>query len=98
MTREQALALKQAAPLWTLLARALGVRNDERAWRIGADGEEKVAAQLEKVIVKDPPWRILHAVRVGERGSDIDHIVIGPWRRVHDQCQAPSGRQGLGRW
>jgi hypothetical protein len=78
MVREQAQALKQAAPLRTLLARALGVRNDERAWRIGADGEEKVAAQLEKVIRKDPRWRILHAVRVGERGSDIDHVVIGP--------------------
>ena len=78
MAREQALALKQAAPVRTFLARALGVRNDERAWRIGADGEEKVAAQLEKLLRKDPRWRILHAVRVGERGSDIDHVVIGP--------------------
>jgi len=78
MAREQALALKQAAPVRTFLARALGVRNDERAWRIGADGEEKVAAQLEKLLRKDPRWRILHAVPVGERGSDIDHVVIGP--------------------
>jgi hypothetical protein len=78
MAREQALALKQAAPVRTFLARALGVHNDERAWRIGADGEEKVAAQLEKLLRKDPRWRILHAVPVGERGSDIDHVVIGP--------------------
>lgn len=48
MAREQANALKQAAPVRTFLARALGVRNDERAWRIGTDGEEKVAAQLEQ--------------------------------------------------
>jgi hypothetical protein len=78
MAREQAHALKEAAPVRTFLARALGVRNDERAWRIGADGEEKVAAQLEKVLRKDPRWRILHAVPVGERGSDIDHVAIGP--------------------
>ena len=52
MAREQALALKQAAPVRTFVARALGVRNDERAWRIGADGEEKVAAQLEKLLRK----------------------------------------------
>ena len=78
MAREQALALKQAAPVRTFVARALGVRNDERAWRIGADGEEKVAARLEKLLRKDPRWRILHAVPVGERGSDIDHVVIGP--------------------
>jgi hypothetical protein len=78
MAREQALALKQAAPVRSFLARALGVRNDERAWRIGADGEEKVAARLEKLLRKDPRWRILHAVPVGERGSDIDHVVIGP--------------------
>jgi hypothetical protein len=78
MARERAHALKQAAPVRTFLARVLGVRNDERAWRIGADGEEKVASQLEKVLRKDPRWRILHAVPVGERGSDIDHVVIGP--------------------
>ena len=78
MAREQAQALKQAAPVRTFLARALGVHTDERAWRIGADGEEKVATQLEKVLRKDPRWRILHAVPVGARGSDIDHVVIGP--------------------
>ena len=78
MAREQALALKQAAPVRTFVARALGVRNDERAWRIGAVGEEKVAGRLEKLLRKDPRWRILHAVPVGERGSDIDHVVIGP--------------------
>lgn len=78
MAREQAIALKQAAPVRTLLARALGVHTDERAWRIGADGEEKVAAQLAKLARKDPRWKFLHAVPIGENGSDIDHVVIGP--------------------
>ncbi len=78
VAREQALALKEAAPVRTFLARILGVHSDERAWRIGADGEEKVAAQLMKLARKDPRWRNLHAIPVGENGSDIDHLVVGP--------------------
>ena len=76
--REQAVAAKDAAPVRTLFARALGVHTDERAWRIGADGEEKVAARLAKVAKKDPRWRFIHAIPVGNRGSDIDHLIIGP--------------------
>lgn len=78
MARQQAVALKQAAPVRTFVARVLGVHTDERAWRIGADGEEKVAARLAKLAKKDPRWRFLHAIPVGENGSDIDHLVIGP--------------------
>lgn len=76
--REQADAARNAAPVKTAFARILGVHTDERAWRIGADGEEKVAAQLGKLQKKDPRWRLLHAVPVGGRGSDIDHVIIGP--------------------
>lgn len=78
MAREQALALKHAAPVRTFVARVLGVHTDERAWRIGADGEEKVAARLAKLAGKDPRWKFLHAIPVGENGSDIDHLVVGP--------------------
>lgn len=76
--REQALAAKGAAPVRTLLARALSVHTEERAWRIGAVGEEKVAAQLAKVLKRDPRWRVIHAIPVGLRGSDIDHLIVGP--------------------
>ena len=76
--RAQARAAKEAAPVRTVLARLLRVHNDERAWRIGADGEEMVAARLAKLAGKDPRWKFLHAVPVGERGSDIDHVVVGP--------------------
>lgn len=76
--REQAAAAKDAAPVRTVLARALGVHTSERAWRIGADGEEKVATQLAKVVKKDHRWRAIHAIPVGTRGSDIDHLIIGP--------------------
>lgn len=76
--RAQARLAREAALVKTFLARALCVHTDERAWRIGADGEEKVASQLARAVKKDQRWRILHAVPVGDRGSDIDHIVIGP--------------------
>lgn len=76
--RSQAVALRDAAPVRTMVARALGVHTNERAWRIGADGEEKVAAQFERLLKKDPRWQFIHAIPVGSRGSDIDHLVIGP--------------------
>ncbi|MFW5472761.1 nuclease-related domain-containing protein [Knoellia sp. CPCC 206450] len=76
--RQRAQSARSAAPVRTALARVLGVHTDERAWRIGADGEERVAAELAKVRMKDPRWRFLHAVPVGGRGSDIDHVVVGP--------------------
>jgi hypothetical protein len=76
--REKAEAARDAAPVRSLLARVLNVHTDERAWRLGAIGEEKVAAELVKVAKKDPRWRFLHALPVGRRGSDIDHLVLGP--------------------
>lgn len=76
--REQALLARNAAPMKSTLARVLGVHTDERAWRIGANGEEKVAAQLAKAAKNDPRWQFLHAIPVGDRGSDIDHLVVGP--------------------
>jgi hypothetical protein len=75
MAREQAVALRTAAPMRTLLGRVLGAKTDERAWRIGADGEESIGKQLAKL---GDRWKSLHAVPVGDRGSDIDHVVIGP--------------------
>lgn len=74
--RERALEERDAQGRFRgALARFFRLKTEERAWRIGADGEEAVAAQLAKL---GPRWRVLHAVRVGEKGSDIDHVVIGP--------------------
>ena len=72
---EQAQAAREAAPVKTLVARVLGVHTEERAWRVGAQGEKKVAARLARL---PEGWHVLHAVPVGNRGSDIDHVVIGP--------------------
>jgi hypothetical protein len=63
------------APVMNMLARVLGVKTEERSWRVGAKGEVKVASELDKLGVG---WHVLHAVEVGRNGSDIDHVVVGP--------------------
>lgn len=69
---------KEAYPIRSRLGRLLNVHTDERAWRIGADGEEAVGDQLGKLARKNPRWHVLHAIPIGARGSDIDHLVVGP--------------------
>jgi hypothetical protein len=44
-------------------------------WCVGYVGEERVAAILATL---GPEWKVLHSVPVGERGSDVDHVLIGP--------------------
>jgi len=73
---QELVAMKQRDRGQAFLARALDVKTDERAWRLGADGEEAVGSRLEKL--HSDGWRVLHSVPVGARGSDIDHILIGP--------------------
>ena len=78
--REQARA--ELASNWesskfrTAVRIAFDLHTDERAWRLGASGEIAIGARLEKL--SDHGWRVLHSVPIGERGSDIDHIAIGP--------------------
>ncbi len=67
--------VRAEAPMRNLLARVLGVHTEERAWRVGAKGEAKVGKALDKLA---DGWRVLNSVPVGDRGSDIDHVVIGP--------------------
>jgi hypothetical protein len=76
--RDNATTLRTEAPVRTTLARILRTHTDERAWRLGADGEQLVAAELDKVTRKRPAWTALHSIPVGHRGSDIDHLLIGP--------------------
>lgn len=67
--------MKDRTRVGAFLARAFDMKTDERAWRVGAGGEETVGAKLEKL--RDHGWHVLHAVPVGSRGSDIDHVLIG---------------------
>ena len=72
---ELARGLRAANPFRTRLARALGVHTDERAWRRGATGERVTARWLDRL---PAGWYVFHDVPVGERGANIDHVVIGP--------------------
>jgi hypothetical protein len=72
--RELALELRRAAPVRTFIAQALGVHTQERAWRVGADGEEQVAMRLRTL---GEGWQVIHGVPIGAKDSDIDHVVIG---------------------
>ncbi|HWK76739.1 NERD domain-containing protein [Microbacterium sp.] len=49
--------------------------SDSRPWYLGSLGELEVAERLSRL---SPEWTVLHSVPVGTRGSDIDHLVIGP--------------------
>jgi hypothetical protein len=74
--QERARELRSQAPVKTFLARVLGVHTDERAWRVGAEGERIVGAELEQLEARG--WQVLHDVPVGERGANIDHVLVGP--------------------
>lgn len=49
-----------------------------RSWLVGAAGERHVAEILRSLTRSDPLWQSIHSVPVGNRGSDIDHLVLGP--------------------
>lgn len=55
----------------------LGAKREAKAWRTGAMGEETVAGELAR-IGRSGDWRFVHSVPVGNRGSDIDHVLVGP--------------------
>jgi hypothetical protein len=71
--RHKALELRQAAPIKTFVARVLNVHTDERGWRIGADGEEKVAMRLQRV---GEGWCVLHVGASLVIGSDENPSVV----------------------
>jgi Nuclease-related domain len=70
--REQ---VNSRAPVANFVSRVLGVKTEESSWRVGMKGEEKVGDELAKL---GEGWHFLHAVEIGDRGADIDHVVIGP--------------------
>lgn len=61
-------------PVVSRIQRVFGV-DAGASWRAGADGERAVARVLGKL---PEGWVVFHSVKVGSRGSDIDHVVIGP--------------------
>ena len=71
------LHAQASVPARSSIARAFGrspLSAESRPWYLGAIGELQVAERLAKL---GPDWTVLHSVPIGDRGSDIDHVVIG---------------------
>ena len=74
----ETLRVQSATPPRTRVQRLFGrtpLSPDAQSWYLGAIGELEVGRILDRL---GPEWHVLHAVPVGKRGSDIDHVVIGP--------------------
>ncbi|MGH3411422.1 MAG: nuclease-related domain-containing protein, partial [Streptosporangiaceae bacterium] len=74
----RARELRREHPLLTTAADLVGMRSAARAFAIGARGERAVGRKLGRWAGRHD-WHVLHAVPVGRRGADIDHVVIGPF-------------------
>jgi hypothetical protein len=72
---EKAEELRRARPVLSALRRALGVHVGDGAYRKGSKGERLVGKRLAKL---GHEWFVLHSIPIGDRGTDIDHLVIGP--------------------
>ena len=73
--RQRSSEIRASHPVLVPLTKLFGIHTEERAWRRGAAGEEEVATRLNKL---GDHWRVIHGVPVGDNGTDIDHVVIGP--------------------
>ncbi|MDI2098303.1 nuclease-related domain-containing protein [Ruicaihuangia caeni] len=74
----ECLRLQQSVRPRSRIGRFVGsnpLHGEARSWFTGALGELEVAQCL---AVLGAEWRVMHSVPVGEAGSDIDHVVIGP--------------------
>ncbi len=76
--RARARELRRERPLLTGAAAVLGLRTSAQQFAAGARGERAVGRQLNRWATRSG-WHVLHAVPVGQRGADIDHVVIGPF-------------------
>ena len=74
----RARALRREHPLLTGAAAMLGIRTSAQQFAAGARGERIIGRQLNRWATRYG-WHVLHAVLVGQRGADIDHVVIGPF-------------------
>lgn len=92
--REKQQELADAAPIKTFFTRLFDMNTDERSWRRGAEGEERVGALLEHL--RPQGWHVEHDVKVGSRGANLDHLVIGPPGVFVINTKALSGKVWVG--
>ncbi|MCU1585473.1 MAG: hypothetical protein JWM49_2029 [Microbacteriaceae bacterium] len=75
---EELLRIQQRRPARTRTERIFGaspLSEESRAWYVGALGEIQVGALLNGL---PAAWTVFHALPVGRKDSDIDHLVVGP--------------------
>jgi len=74
----ETLRVQALHPPRTRTARFFGrdpLSPDAESWYSGALGELEVGRVLDHL---GQGWHVIHAIPIGTRGSDIDHLVIGP--------------------
>ena len=86
------LYLAIVSMIWTL-GRLFVTPQHIRAWRVGAVGEEKTAAALERL---GDSWVVLHDRRIPGSRANIDHIAIGPPGVFVIESKDYSGQVSLG--
>src|ERR1022692_1210739 len=89
--------LRRAHPWVTTAAGILGVRTTARSFAIGARGERAVGRKLNRWAAREG-WYVLHAVPVGQRGADIDHVVIGSFGVVTINTKVTRGGVWVGEY
>ena len=72
---DKAQELRHEAPVRSVAARLLRVHTPERGWRKGASGERWTGWWLSRL---PNGWFVFNDIPVGERGANIDHLVVGP--------------------
>ncbi|MCM6764570.1 NERD domain-containing protein, partial [Rathayibacter sp. ZW T2_19] len=87
----EAMAPEQPQTLAARLFGASPIPTSARSWYTGLLGELAVADQLRTL---PEGWLVLHSVPVGDRGSDIDHVLVSPSGRVltMNTKHSPGGR------
>ena len=72
---QKARELRRAHPFSVVRSVLFRQRTDARAWQKGANGERIVGFVLGRL---PAGWHVFHDIPVGERGANIDHVVVGP--------------------
>src|SRR5215831_16737868 len=93
--RARARELRREHPLLVTAADVVGIRTEARSFAIGAAGERKVGRMLNRIAAQHG-WHVLHAVPVGQRGADIDHVVIAPFGVVTINTKTTKTRVWVG--
>lgn len=89
---EALLRQQEGTPERTWLGRVVGdspLRPESVAWYRGALGEIAVGRML-SVLPND--WAVFHALPIGKKGADIDHLVVGPGGVITINTKNHSGK------